>query len=519
MPAVVLITFAALWMWQLALIIQDIPRLWRMNRFYALILGIPDDALAACEFGDVTRRLTRLQEDHPISVDQLTPYHVANRIMRRENYLIALFNKEILELPSPFGRNGKQVLSKAMEWNLSFCILDYVFDESSSSVRRSFLKDTQKDKLAIDLQRRFKMIAIVNALLAPFILVFLLIYWFFRYAEEIYSHPSKAIGTRQYTIYARWKFREFNELPHQFERRLSNSTRKANRYMAQFHNNSLAGLSKFFAFVGSAMIAVLLIISIINEDLLMHSELTPGRSIIWWIGVLGALVAAARALTPDPSQASDPERLMTEVAEYTHYLPGHWIRRLHTERVHSEFGEYFEYRAWILLHELASVIYTPWALWNYLPNKASQLVDFFREFTVHVDGLGYVCSFALFDFVRHGNPKYGVHQNPPPGDIIQESENVRENTIFSIPSTVPDKYHRSKQGKMEKSFLSFVANNPEWKPDLAGSQYLDRLRAINGNTPVALQNRNGIEEEDEDAISEQKYNGQLDCQMYHSMKS
>ncbi|CAG8782592.1 16608_t:CDS:2, partial [Cetraspora pellucida] len=78
------------------------------------------------------------------------------------------------------------------------------------------------------------------------------------------------------------------------------------------------------------------------------------------------------------------------------------------------------------------------------------------EFTVHVDGLGYVCSFAVFDFKRHGNVKYGA------------------------PAEVENEYYLSKDGKMEKSFLNFKANHPDWEPtDPAGSLYLSRLNFSN----------------------------------------
>jgi autophagy-related protein 9 len=49
----------------------------------------------------------------------------------------------------------------------------------------------------------------------------------------------------------------------------------------------------------------------------------------------------------------------------------------------------------LFLQELLSVLITPLVLWYSLPKCAGPVVDFFREFTVHVDGLGYVCSFAV----------------------------------------------------------------------------------------------------------------------------
>jgi autophagy-related protein 9 len=51
--------------------------------------------------------------------------------------------------------------------------------------------------------------------------------------QEYHKNPS-AIGSRGYTPFARWKFREFNELPHVFERRLDESYPAAKQYVDQF---------------------------------------------------------------------------------------------------------------------------------------------------------------------------------------------------------------------------------------------------------------------------------------------
>ena len=85
----------------------------------------------------------------------------------------------------------------------------------------------------------------------------------------------------------------------------------------------------------------------------------------------------------------------------------------------------------IFVQELISVILTPFVLWFSLPLCAPAIVDFFREFSVHVDGRGYVCSFAEFNFERHGNVKFGA------------------------PSRAQDTKMVSNEGKMEKSFLNF----------------------------------------------------------------
>ena len=57
-------------------------------------------------------------------------HDIANRLMRRENYLIALFNKDILDLtvPLPFIGN-RQFVSQTMMWAIDFCIMDFAFTE------------------------------------------------------------------------------------------------------------------------------------------------------------------------------------------------------------------------------------------------------------------------------------------------------------------------------------------------------------------------------------------------------
>ena len=39
---------------------------------------------------------------------------------------------------------------------------------------------------------------------------------------------------------------------------------------------------------------------------------------------------------------------------------------------------------------------------------APQILEFIRSFTVYVEGVGHVCGYALFDFERHGDSRYGA---------------------------------------------------------------------------------------------------------------
>jgi autophagy-related protein 9 len=57
------------------------------------------------------------------------------------------------------------------------------------------------------------------------------------------------------------------------------------------------------------------------------------------------------------------------------------------------------------LEELISPIVTPFLLCFSVRYKALDIVDFYRNFTVEVVGVGDVCSFAQLDVKKHGNPE------------------------------------------------------------------------------------------------------------------
>lgn len=106
----------------------------------------------------------------------------------------------------------------------------------------------------------------LNAIFAPLIVLYLMMYSFFRYFEvfnppsclrerttnyiihqEYHTNPS-SIGGRQYTPFAQWKFREFNELPHLFKRRLHESYPAASEYIEQFPNEKVAVIMRYETF-------------------------------------------------------------------------------------------------------------------------------------------------------------------------------------------------------------------------------------------------------------------------------
>ncbi len=445
--------FAFLWICKGFEYVKDIRRLRNMQDFYHYLLEIPDLEIQTVSWQEVVRRLMLLRDSNPSTAKAVSDHHrrfmgsqskqrmdahdIANRLMRRDNYLIALINKDVLDLtlPIPFFRN-RQLFSKTLQWNLSLCILDFVFNEQGQ-VRPHFLKDSHRRALSDGLRRRFLFAGVMNVVCAPFIFVYFMMLYFFRYFTEYQKNPSQ-IGSRQYTPFAEWKFREFNELWHLFQRRVNMSYPFASRYVDQYPKDKTVQISRFVAFITGALASVLALASVIDPEMFLGFEITRDRTVLFYLGVFGTIWAIARGGVPEENLVFDPEFALSNVTEYTHYLPSHWRGRLHSSEVRSEFALLYQMKVVIFLEEMLSVIFTPFVLWFSLPKCSDRLVDFFREFTVHVDGLGYVCSFAVFDFKKGAN-------NP-----VKTEDGVARD--------LRGEYYSTKDGKMLASYYGFIDN-------------------------------------------------------------
>lgn len=344
---------------------------------------------------------------------RLNAHDIANRIMRRENYMIALINKDVLDLSVLF-MNEKTVLTKTLEWNLKLCIDNFIYNRQGQ-INGKILKEYNRNHLARELTSRFKLAAIINLILSPFIVIYFVLLYFFRYFNEYKSNPASLVGLRQYTPYAEWKLREFNELPHFFTKRLVMSMGPANTYIDQFPKGFLViNVMKLVNFISGSILAVLVIMGILLEDE-NHSfwsfEITEGRSALFYILIVGTVWAITSSsvnesphdLSNQPSSTSptfvyDPEASLRYVAQFTHYLPTSWNKKLHTIQVKNEFCELYSLKIIIILHEILSLVLTPYILWSKVSQNSGAIIDFFREYSIHVDGLGYVCYFAMFNF-------------------------------------------------------------------------------------------------------------------------
>lgn len=197
---------ALYWVWKALQIPLDYKRLTGIRDFYLHLLSIPEHDMQTVSWQDVVGRIMELRDSNPKTADRAKPgqrkwlgsqskerldaHDIANRLMRRENFLIALINKDIMDLsiPVPFMKR-RQYLSRLLEWTLNFSIMDFVFNEDGQ-VNQEILKADRRGQLSKKLKQRFIFAGIMTCIISPIMAVYLVIMHFLTY-----FHVRSAIGS------------------------------------------------------------------------------------------------------------------------------------------------------------------------------------------------------------------------------------------------------------------------------------------------------------------------------------
>lgn len=176
--------FVFYFIWKAVQFSVDTRRLITMRNFYVHLLEIPEQDMQTVSWQDIVARIMALRDANPNtalnmtrtqrdwirahSKERLDAVDIASRLMRKDNYLIAMINKDVLDmtLPIPFMQN-RQFFSGTLQWWLYFSVIDLIFDQSGQ-VNQEFLKSDRRGLLSRKLRDRFVCAGLLNLLCTPF---------------------------------------------------------------------------------------------------------------------------------------------------------------------------------------------------------------------------------------------------------------------------------------------------------------------------------------------------------------
>ncbi|KAJ8024436.1 Autophagy-related protein 9A [Holothuria leucospilota] len=453
------------WFHRFVRVLYNAYQFWEIRAFYTSALKISSSELDNLTWHDVLKRVQQVQREQRMCIHKadLTELDIYHRILRFKNYMIAMVNKSLLPLKHNLPLLGEIVfVTNGLKYNLEMILFwgpcapfknYWELKEDYKPAAKS-----KREELAKRLSRTILWVGFANLILSPFIFVWQILYSFFSYAELIKREPS-ALGARKWSLYARLYLRHFNELDHEFQARLNRGYKPSTKYLNSFSSNIIALFAQNVAFFAGSVLAVLIILTVVDEDVLTVEH------VLTTMTLLGVTVTVCRTLIPDENLIWCPEVLMQSILAQIHYIPDSWKGQAHTYKVRTQFSQLFQYKITHLIEELLSPIITPFVLIFQLRPRALDIVDFYRNFTVEVIGVGDVCSFAQMDVRNHGNPKWLTGQR-----------------------SQANQYRQAEDGKTELSLMHFKMTNPQWQPPQESKMFIGALKE-KAQQDVQLTNR------------------------------
>lgn len=259
---------------------------------------------------------------------------------------------------------------------------------------------------------------------------------------------------RTWSQYGKLYLRHFNELDHELDARLNRAYRPAVKYMESFSSPLTTVIAKFIIFTFGGFGAFIFILTIFDEDVIQVEH------VLTILTVCITIAVGAASLIPDENLVFCPEQLMKNILCHAHYLRPEWRGFAHASKVCREFEDFFQLKAFYFLNEIFSPFLTFFVLMFSLRPRSTEIVDFFRNFTVSVIGVGDVCSFAQMEIRKHGNPDW---------QITNSAEDLS-------PGVETNQYTQGENGKTELSLVHFALTNPNWKMSSEAKQFLRGIR-------------------------------------------
>lgn len=490
-------------MWKSAKTVHSLIINLAIRQFYKDVLHINDCSLLAWQ--DVQTRIIHAKQNFLVQDGHLTELDIHNRILRHTNYMIALINRGVLPIYYRWPLIGESTFfTQSFLYNCQLLFFRGPFKcifEENWLITDDVKNSSHRQVVAKKLERNIMILALINLLLSPVLLVWQILYFFYSNAALVKRDPV-VLGLRNWSLYARWFCRHFNELDHQLNDRLNHAYKPARNYMDAFTSPLLEILARHVRFVTGSTFAILLVLTIIDEDVIQVVHLLTIVTALWLVWS-----SAGGFIPPDIPLRFTKTELYEQILQHIHYVPRNYPP--YTPQARACMGDLFQYKIIKLLEELLSTVATPYIMIRHLRPRSLEIVDFFRNYTIEVLGTGDVCVFSMMNIKENGNPIWqpthismqksmdrstdNIEQDypenrsyPPPGKMrsshdsnmspLNQSTNLnRSGGYGGITHANMNQFEResmrnhamplqTEHGKLELSLINFKLQNPSWSP-------------------------------------------------------
>lgn len=368
-------------------IFDDLYSYRKIKNFYRNKLKIRTKQLLLLKWNDIVDKI-KLEFGNEYNV-----YNVNSIILKKENLFIALCNTKLLNF----------MVSKLMEWNLTYCIINNVYkycSENNLEIRNNKIRIINRDKLKNIITNHFIILALLTYLFMPILFIYIFFFSFLKYGEKYYNNPKKFIS-KHYRVSEKWKLRYYNELRHEFDERMTISLKYVKDYLDSFKSKISETIIKFFVFVSSSFFIVLIVLSIYNEHILLNLNISNGRPVLWYLGILGSVIAIGKSIVKD--NLIEIDNKYDKLKNYNRLLDLN-VNCNNDELKKNNLNSFISYQIIILFKESLSVLIVPYLL-LYLCNYVDSILDECENELMFDEKLGLIIRNSNFRLLNENSKK------------------------------------------------------------------------------------------------------------------
>ena len=434
--------------------INEIKIVFKMRNIFKDKLNISNNELEYISWFEVVNRIKRAYSD-----PNLNEYTIASKILRKENIIINLYKNKFKYLPK---------IGKLIEWNFIFSIIDPLFNNYFEITNETIQRDTYIKKV----KKRCKLVLLINLVSMPFVLYIVIIYLLINYAEQFYNNPESSFTTF-WNIKGYWKLRYYNELNHSYDLR-SNKIKISYDKINKFHSNinlkSKEIVLRFINFVLGSIFVLLLILSILNENILMHGILFNNKTILWFMGILGGILAVNRNFINSSFKKNiyhqEENLLFEDLKKNLPIINPNYFEFENRKKCIKLLNNLQYTNIYFIFSEIINICLSPLYIYKWLKNINIICEHILNNLEDHII-LGFVnkkCIFTNINYLENEPHSYYsfidfINHNPKWNHNIPNFESIRNNISLYLFNWDDDIWNENNIININDSFINIESNN------------------------------------------------------------
>lgn len=409
----------------------------KIRYFYNKVFCIEDSSLTFLKWKDIEQQIIHMKNNNKFNFirKKIEPLSIVKRITRRKNYMILLLQSKYLK--------NYYISNELFEY------IDYAFI--------TFTESYQLDRQYLESKKLYywlKIISIVNFILIPFKLLYVIILFILTNAESLYTKRD-IVGNRY------WNEKEFylyNEYNHLFKNRMNKAGLYMNLWIIKNPNSVIDSILTFVISVSSCIVSLLTPIIVFNSTL--SEYIIQGNTVIWHLAFFSTLIILSRKyLLQEQSKILRHEKLKDKIMYYTCNNIGNNVSNnisnnvnetrevtykneqvfnpntLELKLIYKQYLQLYSYTIVIFLKNIYSIFTLPF-IFNRLANSYLSIGNYMIRSTVNTEFDGDMCLYSDFeniDVLRSLN-------NEDKHEELNEKDNIL----------------------MERSLRLYITRNTQW---------------------------------------------------------